>query len=305
MTHLWPPGLGLALLVLCSPAALAATQGRAESGFPFDPVHARAVALGGVGAALPGVAFSFLNPAALAGERGAEVSHRASPTGARDYLISVGHGGAWGTIRLTARRRDWGEIARDLGVDGLTAGEQSVALTLAKTVARGRLAWGASIARLDADYVGAKTGTWAMDLGAQAQVGRGFALGVSLLHAGSGFSGGNGRAPLPRRIRSGAAWEGRVGRLELGAAADLAMSPAFDSPPDLHGGAEVGGTWGAVTGALRGGYRSLVNRDGSGSRQGAWALGGGLRFARVAADVAYTFGAVFGEDRFISLTIRW
>jgi hypothetical protein len=60
-----------------------------------------------------------------------------------------------------------------------------------------------------------------------------------------------------------------------------------------------------VNAATRVGYRSLVNRDGTGSRNGAWALGGGLRFARVAADIAYSFGAVFGDERFISLTVRW
>jgi hypothetical protein len=49
----------------------------------------------------------------------------------------------------------------------------------------------------------------------------------------------------------------------------------------------------------------LANRDGGGSRQAAWALGGGISTGPVAADVAYAFGAVFGDERFISLTVRW
>lgn len=206
---------------------------------------------------------------------------------------------------MAARRRDWGEIARDLGLDDLTAGEQSVSLAFAGPAIRERLLWGVSLARLDANYVGARTGGWAADAGTQAVIGRGFSVGVSLLHAGRGFESDGGRAPLPTRIRPGAAWEGRLGRLRLAAATDLPVPVGLDSPPDVHTGVEFRGTWGPVNAATRVGYRSLVNRDGTGSRNGAWALGGGLRFARVAADIAYSFGAVFGDERFISLTVRW
>ncbi len=296
--------LCLPFLVVCHlPSALA--QGRTETSFPLEPLNAWAVALGGAGAAKQGAAFSSLNPAALAGERGAELSHRASPIGTRDYAIAAGHAGRWGTLRITARRRDWGEIAHDLGVDGLTAGEQSVALTFADRVLRGRVAWGVSLARLDADYLGSRSGTWAADLGAQGYLGRGFGLGVALLHAGKGFENDGGRAPLPTRLRPGVAWEGRLGTLHLAMAGDLPLPVALDAPPDAHAGAEIGSSWGSVTAAVRTGYRSLVNRDGSGSRLGAWTLGGGIRVGRLAADIAYTFGVVFGDERFVSLSLHW
>lgn len=291
--------------VLGAVAFLIGQGERAESPFPFEPVHAWPVALGGAGVALRGAQFSLLNPAAAMGERGAEISHRASPIGARDYAISVGFGGPWGTIRMAARRRDWGEVARDLGLDDLTAGEQTLSLAFAGPAIHERLTWGVSLARLDANYVGARTGTWAADAGAQAVMGRGFSIGVALLHAGRGFESDGGRAPLPTRIRPGAAWQGRLGRLQVAAAMDLPVPVDLGSPPDVHTGLELAGTWGPVSAATRAGYRSLVNRDGTGSRHGAWALGGGLRFARVAADIAYSFGAVFGDERFISLTIRW
>jgi hypothetical protein len=254
--------------------------------------------------ALGGAQFSILNPAAAAGEHAAEISHRASPFGARDYAISVGSGGRWGTIQVAARRRDWGEIASDLGLNDLTAGEQSLSISFARPIIRHRLMWGVSVDRLDANYLGARTSAWAFNTGAQATIGGGFALGIALLQAGPGFRSDGGRAPLPTRIRPGVAWQGRLGRLQLTAAADLPVPTRLDSPPDLHIGVELRGTWGPVSAATRGGFRSLANRDG-GSRQPAWALGGGVSMGPVTADVAYAFGAVFGDERFISLTVRW
>ena len=67
----------------------------------------------------------------------------------------------------------------------------------------------------------------------------------------------------------------------------------------------LGGPGGRVRAATRGGFSSLANRDGSGSRQGVWALGGGISMGPIAADITYAFGAVFGDERFVSLTVRW
>lgn len=277
----------------------------AESTFPFEPVHACPVGLGGGGVALGGAQFSLLNPAAPVGAQAADISHRTSPIGARDYAISLGFGGLWGTIHVAARRRDWGEIARDLGLNDLTAGEQSLSISFARPIIRKNLTGGVSVSRLDANYLGVRTGTWAFNAGAQAAIGRGFTLGIALLQAGLGFDSQGGRAPLPTRIRPGAAWKGRLSRLQLTAVADVPVPTHFDSPPDLHAGVELRGTWGSMSAATRAGYRSLAHRDGSGSSQGDWALGGGISMGPVAADVAYSFGAVFGNDRFISLTVRW
>jgi hypothetical protein len=52
------------------------------------------------------------------------------------------------------------------------------------------------------------------------------------------------------------------------------------------------------------GLRWSRSRDND-SRQAAWALGGGIGMGPITADIAYTFGAVFGDERFISLTVRW
>jgi hypothetical protein len=104
--------------------------------------------------------------------------------------------------------------------------------------------WGVALARLDANYLGARTGTWAVDAGAQAVMGRGFSLGIALLHAGRGFESDGGRAPLPTRIRPGAAWQGRLGRLHAAVVADVPVPARLDSPPDLHTGVELRGNGG-------------------------------------------------------------
>ncbi len=291
-----------ALAAWTSPRATAA-QGRAESGFPFDPMQARAIGLGGAGAALRSPPFYYLNPAALADNRGAELDHRTSPLGTRDYAISVGHGGRWGALRITARRRDWGELAQDLGLSGVTAGERSVSLAFARKGFQQRVAWGFSVGRLDADYVGARTGTWSLDLGTQARVGGGLAVGLALLHAGRGFATEAGRAPLPTRIRPGAAWEGQLGKVRLVSAVDVAVPVRTGAGVDMNTGVEVSGTWGSASAASRVGYRSIANPDGS--RQGSWALGGGVTLGPLGVDIAYTFGLVFGNERFTSLVVRW
>jgi hypothetical protein len=91
----------------------------------------------------------------------------------------------------------------------------------------------------------------------------------------------------------------------LAAAIDLPIRVSLDSPPDVHAGLELGGTWGPAKAGIRTGYRSLVNRDVAASRQAAWSLGGGVTVGPLAADIAYTFGAVFGDERFISLSVDW
>lgn len=289
----------------CWLPASASGQARAESGFPFEALRARAVALGGAGGAAAGWDFGALNPAAVAGERGAELSHRASPTGATDLAISIGHGNERGSVRLTFRRRDWGRIAGDLGLNDLTVGEQAVSLTVADQLGRGPLRWGLSVAKLDADYLGARTGTWGTDLGAQVHVGAGLRAGLALLHAGRGFPTQGERAPLPMRIRPSAAWTAGIGSLEMLAAVDVAMPPTLDAPSDLHAGVEIRSDVGTLTFAGRGGYSSLADRDGSGTRRGTVGLGAGVGIGPVAADFAFTFGTVLGDERFISLSFRW
>ena len=294
------------LLVLAAwshPVRVAAQGSVGESGFPFEPMHAQPVAFGGAGVAMRGAPFALVNPAALAGARGAELSHRASATGARDYAMAVTHGGRWGTMRLAARRRDWGDVARDLGLQGVTAGEQSLSFTFARTAVADHMAWGLSVARLDADYVGAHTATWAFDGGTDAAIGRGFSVGVAVLHAGQGFKTSGDRAPLPTRIRPGTAWQGRIGHVRLATVTDLALPIRSGTQPDLHAGLQLGGTWGSASAAARAGYRSLASPGGP--RQGSWEIGGGLTLGPFTADMAYIFGVVLGDERYISLDVRW
>ena len=294
----------LLALALATPLAGASAQG-AESSFPLEPLHASSVALGGAGVALPGAQFFLLNPAATAKAHAAELSHWLSPMGAQDVALSVSHGGGWGTVRVGARRRSWGDVARDLGLTDLTVAEQSIGLGFARTGANDRVAWGFSVARLDADYLGARAHAWAIDLGARANAGKGLVLGVSLLHLGTDFRSGDTPSPLPARIRPGAGWTGQIGSLRVLAAADLPFALRLDAPPDVHAGVEVGRTWGNVNAVTRAGYTSLADRDGRGSRLTKWSLGGGLRLRQISANVAYMLGGVFGPERFLSLSIHW
>ncbi len=293
---------------LCGAVVLLASASRAPaqapSTFPFDAWNARAAALGGAGTAGAGLEFSSANPAAVAGARGGQFSRHASPGDATDSNLSVALGGrAWGTVELSFRRRDWGEVAKDLGLEDLTAGEQSVGLGYALRLAGGRVALGASAARLDADYLGARSSGWAFDVGAQASPGRGTRVGVSLLHAGS-MSGEGDTADLPTQLRGGVGWAGRVRSLELAALADAGL-PRSGSGMDLHAGVEAGYSAGPVRASGRAGWRSLGNPYGDGSAERSWSVGGGAEIARVRFDVAQALGGTLGDETFLSLSVRW
>lgn len=296
--------MGIVLIALITPLMPAWGQG-AESSFPLEPVHASSVALGGAGTALPGAQFFLLNPAATAKVHTAELSHWTSPLGAQDVALALSHGGRWGTLRVGARRRYWDNVASDLGLTDLTVGEQSIVVGFARTDFRDRIAWGLALARLDADYLGARAHAWAVDVGVRADAGRGLLLGVSLLHLGTDFQTSGTPAPLPTRVRPGVGWARHVGSLQVLAALDLPFALTLDAPPDVHAGIEAGRTWGPVNAVTRAGYSSLTDRDGHGSRLTKWSLGGGLRLRQVSANVAYVLGGVFGPERFISLSIYW
>lgn len=295
---------GAVLLAVSLPVSIARAQG-AESSFPLEPLHASAVGLGAAGVAVRGAPFFSLNPAATAQVRGVELSHWTSPTGARDVAFALGHGSAWGTVRLAVRRRTWGSIAGDLGLTDLTVGEQSIVMGFARRELHERLNWGLSFGRLDADYLGTRQHAWSVDLGAQANAGHGFLIGLSILHLGTDFQTDGTAIPLPTRIRPGIAWERQTRQLRVLAAADVPFAIASDVPSDFHAGAEVGGTWGTLNAMIRGGYQSLADRDGGASRQGKWSVGGGLRVLQIRADVAYVLGGVFGPERFLSLSLHW
>lgn len=299
--------VGIAALSSCAVSqALSAQDTRAESTFPFDPWNARAVALAGAGAGSVGLAFLGVNPAAVAGERSAVASYRSSPAGLRDYGIEAAQSLEWGTLAFAIRRRDWGEVAGDLGLSDLTAGEQALAVAYANEVLRGRVRLGLALSRLDQDFLGNRTGGWAVDLGAQGYVGWGFQLGASALHLGEGLGEGTGEAaPLPSRFRGSVSWVSRMNRLNLAAVSDVAIP--FRSGPgvDLLLGLGVDYAVGDLTAGARAGWFSLGDRYGTGSSEKSLSFGGTVGVGPVGVEIATAPRGVIGSDLVVSLTARW
>ena len=275
-----------------------------SSAFPFEGWHARAAALGGAGVALQGLEFTPLTPAAAAGHRGTQLSRHLSPADAEDTGLAVAHSGRFGTVSLLFRRRDWGEVAKDLGLEDLSAGEQAVGFGYAHTLAGDRVRFGVSAARLDTDYLGARSSGWALDAGVQARAGAGITVGAALLHAGRITDDEDERVTLPTQVRGGAAWNGQLRGLGLTVAADAAV-PREGSGRDLHAGAEARYTAGPLVVSGRGGFRSLGNPYGDDSSEQAWTVGGGAEFGRVRVDIAQAIGGTLGDETFLSLSLRW
>ncbi|HEX8692346.1 MAG TPA: hypothetical protein VF746_08015 [Longimicrobium sp.] len=293
------------VLLLASAGRARAQEGAAASTFPFEAWNARTAALGGAGTALLGMEASPLNPAAAAGARGTQLSRHLAPSDAEDTHVSVAHGGRWGTLELTFRRRDWGKVAEDLGLDDLGAGEQAVGLGYSLALAGGRVAVGASAARLDTDYLGARSSGWALDAGAQASLGRGVRAGAALVHAGRMEGGEGEEVRLPTQVRTGLAWAGRARGAGLAAAADVALPTTGGGGADLHAGVEAAFDAGPVRLAGRGGWRSLANPYGDGGAERSWSLGAGAEVAGVRLDLAQALGGTLGDETFLTLSVRW
>lgn len=293
-------GLGTLLVSgLCGQAY--AQERRAESTFPFEPWNARAVALGDAGVAAEGAEFTAVNPAAAASERTGALSYRSSPAGLRDYAVEIAHTLSLGSIGLAIRRRDWGEVAADLGLEGLTAGEQSISVTYANHLLSGRVRGGVSVSRLDVDLLGSRSGGWSFDVGAQATVSRGFRVGASFLHLGEDLGG----APLPGRVRGGFSWASRIRPLNLVAAADVAAPTDFASSPDFHFGLTLRSEAGLLDAEARAGWRILADRHGSGSGDSRLTLGGALGVGPVRAGIATASRGPIGRDFVVSLSAFW
>lgn len=296
--------LFLAASLVLPLSAAAQDEERGETSFPLAPWHARVVALGGAGAAIEGLEFLRLNPAAGAGQRGGHVSRRSSAVGAEDYDLALAHGGRWGTVVLHVRQRDWGEIAGDLGLDDLRATEQAGGLSYALSTAGGRVGLGVSLLRLEADYLGARSSGWALDLGGRLVAGRGISLGVALLRASRGLAGPHGRSPLPTRARTGLAWQGEVvSRTKVVVLADAAMPLAWEAP-EVSAGVELAHTVGPVTGLGRAGWHGWPSRPAVGGGH-VWGAGGGIAFGALRADIGYILGGVLGNETSLSLSLRW
>jgi hypothetical protein len=295
-----------ALLALCALAAVApeVSAQTTSTTFPFPPWHARTAGLGGVGAALGGLEFGGLNPAAYAAARGAQFSHHQSAAESQDGALSLAHGGEWGTISLSLQRRDWGAVAADLGLDDLSAGEQSLSVGYAARLAGPRLSFGAAVFRLDTDYLGVRSSGWALDAGIQARPGAGVQLGAALTHAGRLENDEGEEIRLPTRARVGAAWTARRGALALTTAADAAALLRA-SGVDLHLGSEATYARGAVAGAVRAGWRTLANPYGAGYNEGSWSVGAGAALGRIRADVARTTSGSLEDETFLSLSFSW
>jgi hypothetical protein len=247
--------------------------------------------------------YAVLNPASLAGARGAQFSRHNSAAGSKDDLIALAHTGRWGTVGVTFQRRDWGEVARDLGLDDLSAGEQDVSMGYARSV--GRFRAGAAVGRLDTDYLGVRAGGWAVDAGVQADAGRGIRLGTALIHAGRLENDEGQEVRLPTRVRSGGAWTVARSSLELTATGDVALPVEGGADPDFHAGAEGGYQRAGMSVVLRAGWRSLGNPYGAGEAEQNWTFGAGASFGRIRADLARAVRGSFEDETFLSLSVVW
>lgn len=297
-------GFACAASALVAPAGLAQEE-RAESTFPFEPWNAQAVAFGGAGVASPGLALLAVNPAAVARERSVLVSYRSSPAGLRDYALEAAHRFDWGTLGLAVRRRDWGELAGDLGLSGLTAGEQSVTVVYAAEPLRDRVRLGLSISRLDQDFLGNRAGGWAADLGAQVLVAGGLRLGAAALHLGEGLHGSGDTAPLPSRLRTGASWAGRIQRFHVTAASDVVMPLRSFEYVDVHAGLRLEYEVGSAALGATAGWRALGDRNGPASGTTSFSFGGGAAVGPLAVEIATSPRGAVGSDLVFTLAGQW
>lgn len=299
---------GMGAVLLCVGSLWARAQrDRAESTFPFEPWNAQAVAVGGAGVAAGGLAFLAVNPAAAAGRRTALVSYRRSPAGLRDYAVELAHRWSWGTLALAVRRRDWGEVASDLGLGDLTAGEQSLGAGYAHELLGGRLRWGVALSRLNQDFLGNRAGGWAADVGVQASLAGGLRAGAALLHMGEGMeaSGSRDAGRLPSRARAGAEWQGRLGSFRVVALSDVAVPLRRYSGLDLHVGMALDYGAGPLVAGGRAGWRALADSHGTGRNETAVSFGGALGLGPVGVEIATAPRGAIGTDLVVSLSARW
>lgn len=289
--------------LVASPCASFAQGEVVSSTFPFPAWHAAPAAEGGAGSARPGMEYAVLNPAALAGARGGQFSRHDSPAGSDDNLITLAHTGRWGTLGVTFQRRDWGEVARDLGLDDLSAGEQDISVGYARVL--GQFRAGVSVARLDTDYLGVRAGGWGVDVGMQADAGRGLRVGAAMIHAGRLENDEGDPVRLPARVRSGGSWTLTRSALAVTTSGDVAVPLEGKRDPDLHAGVQAGYGRGSLGAVLRTGWRSLGNPYGAGEAEKNWTFGGGVSFGKLRADLARAVGGSLDDETFLSLSVGW
>ncbi len=295
----------LAVLAALAGGFPASAQDQAASAtFPFPPWHARAAALGGAGTAEAGLEFTVANPAALAGARGAQFSFHEAPAGSDDGLIALASGGRWGTASLLFQRRDWGAVARELGLDDLSAGEQAIRLGYARALGR-VVTVGAAVSRLDSDYLGVRTGGWAVDAGVQARLAAGVRAGASIVHAGRLTNDEGEEVRVGGRARAGVSLARPAGPVTVAVLADAATPLRGERTVDAHLGSELRYARGAAGATLRGGWRSLGNPYGAGDAEQAWSFGAGLALGRIRLDLARTAGGSLDDETFVSLSLSW
>lgn len=296
---------GLSLALAAALAWPAGARAQTSSTFPFPPWHARAAAVGGAGVAARGLEFTVLNPAGLEGARGAQFSFHEAPAGSNDGLVTLAYGDGWGTASLAFQRRDWGAVAEELGLDDLSAGEQAIRLGYARSLPGTGLTVGAAVSRLDSDYLGVRTGGWAVDAGLQGELVAGLRGGVSVIHAGSLTNDEGEEVTVPGRLRAGTAFTRPAGPLAVTVLADVGSPLEGDRTLDAHLGSEVRYSRSAFAGTVRAGWKSLGNPYGAGEAERAWSFGGGIALGRIRADVARTTGGSLEDETFISLSLTW
>lgn len=291
-----------AAVLLAATAAVADAQ--TASTFPFEAWNAKAAALGGAGTAASGVEFAPLNPAALAGVSGAQISRHVGASDAEDIHADVATRTRFGTVAVSFRRRDWGRVAEELGLDDLTAGEQALGIAYAVAPGVGRVSAGAAVSRVDTDYLGAKSGGWSVDAGARLALRRDLHVGGSLLHSGRMTDDADEPTKLPTQLRAGGGWTPKFGLVDALLLADVAL-PTGGEGSDVHAGVGASADVGAVRVSTRAGWRSLGNPYGDDSSERSWSFGGGAGFGPIEVDLAHATGGTLGGETFLSLSIRW
>lgn len=294
----------LATVVVAVPAS---GQGAGSAAFTVLRVapHPRPLALGNAFVAVLSPLALEYNPAATTGGR-VSAAYQELPVGvsagAASVTVPVGAATVGGSLRFL----DYGEIdvyePGDGGPVGVPTGETATGGELSALLGAGlrvgRLRLGLAGRWLRLDVAGEAGSAAAADVGLAVDVGRGLSLGAAVQNLGTDVSAGRA-APLPRRVRAGAAMRHRF----AGVSALLTVEGRrAEERTQVGAGLEVGVGSERVDAVVRLGYESQAE---PGDAYAPLVFGGGVRLDRVAVDFAYRALGPLGSTRQVGLSYRF
>lgn len=219
-------------------------------------------------------------------------------SGERPFSISSCMVEVANAIAVTAARRDWGDLAADLGAMGLTAGEAALSITYAAPRVA-RTAAAVYVQRLEANYIGNVTRTIALDAGLNTAISSSVTAGVAMLHVCHGFGHGIDKNPLQTRLRVGMAARFRARSFIAVASADGSFAFRADERRIFYAGLEVAHQISKeVTIVARGGLPDL-------SDSLVPHFGAGFAFGRVRVDLSQSAGTGFQGRSAASVALNW